>query len=206
MMICNRCKSECLEKYYETEYHDIYKCKKCEYEQIAVLDVCCRNPNKIVVNDATFFPNYRLYEQCKNCGGTQRNFPVKQTTDIDIRGEFDFEYFDQWRERKSFDKKLAYESVSYSNYLSSPKGKYHKYLESPEWKAKRKSVFERDGYMCTKCKSEPAFHAHHLTYENIFNEKLEDLISVCAECHSQIHYEELMQKIDNLKKVSHTSN
>ncbi|MBW1619032.1 MULTISPECIES: HNH endonuclease [Empedobacter] len=199
-MDCSRCKNGILEKYYEAEYHDIYRCKNCEYEEIKRSDECCRNPNKIVVNDVKFFPNFRLYEQCKNCGGAKRNFPVKYTSDIDIRGEFDSEYFEEWREKVNFDKKLIYESVSYSNYLSSPKGKYHKYLESPEWRAKREMVFKRDGYTCTKCKSRPAFHAHHLTYKNIFNEKLEDLISVCAECHSQIHYEELMQKIDNLKK------
>ena len=54
---------------------------------------------------------------------------MKYTSDIDIRGEFDSEYFEEWREKVNFDKKLIYESVSYSNYLSSPKGKYHKYLE-----------------------------------------------------------------------------
>lgn len=78
--------SEYLEKYYETEYHNICKCKKYEYEQIAGLDDCCRNFNKIVLNDGTFFPNYRLYKQCKNYGGTQRNRPVKPTSEL-IFGE-----------------------------------------------------------------------------------------------------------------------
>lgn len=199
-MNCRRCTNGVLQKFYEAEYHDIYICTTCEYEEIVRFDECCRNPNKVVVNDIKFFPNFRLYEQCINCGGARRNFPVKYTSEVDIRGEFDLENFDKWRESVNFDKKLIYESVSYSNYLSSPKGKYHQYLESPEWKEKRELIFKRDGYICTKCKSRSAFHAHHLTYENIFNEKLEDLISVCAECHSQIHFDELMQKIDNLKK------
>ncbi|UMQ41623.1 MULTISPECIES: hypothetical protein [unclassified Chryseobacterium] len=204
-MICKRCKSEEVEKYYETEYHDIYKCGNCGCEEIKLSDDCCRNPNKIVVNDAKFFPNFRLYEQCKNCGGTKRNFPVKYTPDIDIRGEFDLECFEERKVRIDLEKKLIYESVSYSNYLSSPRGQYHKYLESPEWKAKRELVFKRDGYICTQCKCKPAFHAHHLTYENIFNEKLEDLISVCADCHSKIHYKELMQKIDDLQNSKSSS-
>jgi hypothetical protein len=59
--------------------------RNCGCEEIKLSDDCCRNPNKIVVNDAKFFPNFRLYEQCKNCGGTKRNFPVKYTPDIDIR-------------------------------------------------------------------------------------------------------------------------
>nr|WP_314492103.1 hypothetical protein [uncultured Chryseobacterium sp.] len=108
------------------------------------------------------------------------------------------EYFERWRNEVSFDKKLVFESVSHSNYLSSPKGTYHKYLESHEWKAKRKLVFERDENICQECKNKPAFHAHHLTYQNIFNEKLEDLISVCAECHSKIHYRELIKRIEDI--------
>jgi hypothetical protein len=114
------------------------------------------------------------------------------------------ECFEERKERIDFEKKLIYENVSYSNYLSSPRGQYHKYLESLEWKAKRELV-KRDGYICTQCKCKPAFHAHHLTYENIFNEKLEDLISVCADCHSKIHYKELMQLMI-YKTVNHHPN
>ncbi|WP_123862073.1 HNH endonuclease [Chryseobacterium artocarpi] len=65
---------------------------------------------------------------------------------------------------------------------------------------KREVVFARDKYKCQQCKSKAAIHVHHLTYENIFNENLEDLISLCIECHSQIHYEMLLNKITELKE------
>ncbi|SEH31559.1 HNH endonuclease [Chryseobacterium culicis] len=198
-MNCRRCKNGLLKHYYETEFHDIFQCKECQYQEIVRFDECCRDPFKIVVNDNSFSPNFRLYDQCKNCGGTKRNFPLKYTKDIEIRGEFDMDYYDQWKNNISHDKNLAYESVSYSNYLSSPRGKYHEYLESQEWKVKRKQVFDRDNNLCQRCKKESALHVHHLTYDNIFKEKLEDLMSVCPECHSQIHYEELISKIENLK-------
>lgn len=198
-MNCHRCKSGVLEKFYEIEYHDIYQCKECLHQEIIRIDDCCRKPFKIVVNDTSFFPNFRLYEQCRNCGGTKRNFPVKYTKDIEIRGEFDLEYFEKSKEAVDFDKKMAYEIVSESNYLTSPRGKYHQYLQSDEWKAKRKLVFDRDKNLCQYCKTAPAFHVHHLHYKNIFREKLEDLLSVCGECHSRIHHEELLEKIDNLR-------
>ncbi|MCT3845067.1 HNH endonuclease [Elizabethkingia anophelis] len=188
-----------MQNYYSTEFHDIRICNNCQFQTIQRFDDCCENPDQIIVNDASFFPNFRLYKQCRNCGGAKRNFPLKYTDDIEVRGEFDLEYFERWRNKVSFDKKIVYESVSHSNYLSSPLGKYHRYLESPEWKAKRKIVFERDENICQECKKKPAFHVHHLTYQNIFNEKLEDLISVCTQCHSMIHYQELMKKIEDLK-------
>ena len=28
---------------------------------------------------------------------------------------------------------------------------------------------------------------HHLTYENVYNEKLEDLATLCHDCHTMIH-------------------
>lgn len=70
-MDCSRCKNGILEKYYEAEYHDIYRCKNCEYEEIKRSDECCRNPNKIVVNDVKFFQisdymsNVKIVEELK---------------------------------------------------------------------------------------------------------------------------------------------
>ncbi|OCA77556.1 hypothetical protein BBI01_03660 [Chryseobacterium artocarpi] len=137
-MTCRRCEKQTIYKYYESDFHNIYKCKSCDYEEIIKIDDCCRNPNKIIVNDPNFFPNFRLYEQCINCGGTKRNFPLKHTKDIEIRDEFNVDTFNTWRKNISFDKKIIYEYVQEANYLSSPRGKYHAYLNSDEWKKKEK--------------------------------------------------------------------
>lgn len=68
-------------------------------------------------------------------------------------------------------------------------GKYENFLQTIYWKNVRKLVLERDGYACTKCGSEGPLHIHHLTYVNHFNEleHLEDLITLCKECHRNIH-------------------
>lgn len=68
-----------------------------------------------------------------------------------------------------------------------PKSRYHKYLLSPEWKALRKKVFERDEYRCRFCESSKNLEVHHLTYERIFHERLEDLVTACDGCHGYIH-------------------
>lgn len=64
---------------------------------------------------------------------------------------------------------------------------YNEYLKSPEWKEIRQLVFRRDGHVCQVCNTNPATQVHHITYERFRNELLDDLLSVCAPCHSNLH-------------------
>ena len=65
---------------------------------------------------------------------------------------------------------------------------YSAYLRSPEWAAKRQRVLERDSFLCQyqNCRA-IATEVHHLTYERVGEELLEDLLSVCGGCHTCIH-------------------
>ena len=63
---------------------------------------------------------------------------------------------------------------------------YVEYLESDEWKERRKAVLKRDKNKCRFC-GKKATHIHHLTYKNIFQEPLYDLVSLCNGCHQLIH-------------------
>jgi len=83
-----------------------------------------------------------------------------------------------------FDSEMIQGSVG-----SNPTGmvwSYEDYLRSPEWRAKCDLVFERDGYRCATCGSEHDLEVHHKTYKHLFNEPLEDLITLCKECHDAI--------------------
>jgi hypothetical protein len=63
---------------------------------------------------------------------------------------------------------------------------YAEYLDSPEWASKRAQVLRRDKYTCQIHKNgctRKAVQVHHLTYENVGNEPLEDLTSACVHCH-----------------------
>lgn len=66
---------------------------------------------------------------------------------------------------------------------NSKRRKYRAYLQSSSWKALRQRVLIRDGFECL-CGA-PATEVHHLSYERFGSERLEDLVSICKECHSQ---------------------
>ena len=76
---------------------------------------------------------------------------------------------------------------------------YGEYLKSPEWREKRAACFKRDNYTCQDCKKVPALHAHHGTYERVGNENIDDLISLCEECHADRHFMNDMKFIDFYK-------
>lgn len=63
---------------------------------------------------------------------------------------------------------------------------YNRYLESAAWRTLRAKVLERDGRTCAGCFS-PAEQVHHRTYARVGYEEMDDLISVCSDCHASIH-------------------
>ena len=64
---------------------------------------------------------------------------------------------------------------------------YKAYLQSDEWKAKRTAVRRRARGWCERCKVRVRVDVHHLTYANVGNEPLTDLIGVCRGCHRFLH-------------------
>jgi 5-methylcytosine-specific restriction endonuclease McrA len=67
------------------------------------------------------------------------------------------------------------------------KADYERYLESEEWQAKRRQVFARCKGVCEGCLRRAARQVHHLTYDRVGNELLEDLLGVCRGCHETFH-------------------
>jgi len=72
--------------------------------------------------------------------------------------------------------------------------KYNQYLNSDKWKFKRKKVLERDNYLCQACLTNRAEEIHHLTYDNIYDEPLYELLSVCKRCHIKIEQQKQAQQ------------
>lgn len=64
---------------------------------------------------------------------------------------------------------------------------YEQYLQTPEWRAKRDQALERDDYHCRACNGDEKLHVHHRTYERRGNEDLNDLTTLCEECHGRFH-------------------
>lgn len=70
---------------------------------------------------------------------------------------------------------------------------YGQYLASREWALRKQAVARRSGGTCERCLRNPANQVHHLTYEHLGNEPLEDLQHVCRPCHE---YESGLTNID----------
>jgi 5-methylcytosine-specific restriction endonuclease McrA len=67
---------------------------------------------------------------------------------------------------------------------------YARYRRSRHWQEIRALRFERDGHRCQDCKGksgDPVLEVHHLTYDRLGRERLEDLVTLCQRCHSTRH-------------------
>lgn len=74
-----------------------------------------------------------------------------------------------------------------------------KYLKSSPWQAFRKRVLEVQKVKlggCNRCEQclmvvsadkLHDLHVHHLTYERLGDERFEDVLIICRECHDEIH-------------------
>jgi len=65
---------------------------------------------------------------------------------------------------------------------------YSSFLKSAYWSKVRLTVLKRDNYTCI-CGEKKYLQVHHKTYKNHFNEHkhLEDLITLCRNCHKKEH-------------------
>jgi len=92
--------------------------------------------------------------------------------------------------RKSFGKVFEFMAIKKSIAVKSKSeriAKYHEYLKSPEWEIVRQMMFRLRGEKCELCGSESFIQVHHLHYQNIFDERPDDLQVVCRSCHKKIH-------------------
>ena len=65
---------------------------------------------------------------------------------------------------------------------------YSDYLKSDHWQKMRKLALSRAKYKCQLCSTKNVkLNVHHNTYENLGNEKNEDLIVLCENCHKKFH-------------------
>jgi hypothetical protein len=147
---------------------------------------CCKNPDTIFVIEHYGFNDKRIFKQCLNCGGAFRKdkFPLKTHIKF-IESEFSVVNFDNWNSKRSDESRDI--KKEFENFRQSKFYRYHVYLKSTEWKIIRDKVVERDNGMCLYCKTKPAQEVHHKHYKTIYKEKIDDLESVCSDCHRAIH-------------------
>jgi len=76
---------------------------------------------------------------------------------------------------------------------------YKDYIASKEWEETRREIFAKYGYRCVICGSEHNLHVHHITYENLGEEKDGDLVALCPECHKCLHDGAMALPFHNLR-------
>lgn len=200
---CKLCNSLNVE-YYTIQLATGYVCNDCAFFETKdkYNEKCCENPAYTPVLFYTASGSEVARQQC-NCGYISGK-SIKRHSSYNI---FDVEKY------KIYTKNILKTNAMY-NYLKNKSGiiqinnnnkknevanrvknaeniefqrKYHEYLKTENWKVKRDLVLKRDKHICQGCLTNEATEVHHLTYENIFNEFVFELISLCNNCHLLIH-------------------
>ncbi|OGO78623.1 MAG: hypothetical protein A2Y23_10095 [Clostridiales bacterium GWB2_37_7] len=68
---------------------------------------------------------------------------------------------------------------------------YNEYLKTQHWELAQSAVLKRDKNKCADCgcsKKEKPLEVHHITYIRRGKEKLEDLMTLCKDCHKERHF------------------
>lgn len=71
---------------------------------------------------------------------------------------------------------------------------YAEYIHSKKWKEKAFQRLKLDNFQCQRCHSAKNLTCHHVTYDHLGNEPMEDLVTLCKECHRAAHEEDLRRK------------
>jgi 5-methylcytosine-specific restriction endonuclease McrA len=64
---------------------------------------------------------------------------------------------------------------------------YEDYLQSATWREIRRKAIAHAGFACQVCNSPDRLHVHHRRYPRWGTETYEDLIVLCALCHTLFH-------------------
>lgn len=177
-------------------FHNIYKCSTCGNSRYIRIEECCRTPFLLVTILRYDFDRYTLYQQCFNCGGADKTKSLNKKQYVEeLRGEFDEGKFQHWKQQRYEEGQMLFKSICHDNYLQTNAYKYYTYLQSDTWKQKRAKVLIRDNGQCQLCKVQSATDVHHLTYDRIYEELLEDLLSVCRGCHTEVHRNQFLSSL-----------
>ena len=63
---------------------------------------------------------------------------------------------------------------------------YEEYRQSQRWRKLRRAAMLRAKGICEICRRWDGRELAHLTYDRIFNERLEDVLWLCKKCHREL--------------------
>lgn len=76
---------------------------------------------------------------------------------------------------------------------------YEDYLKTKHWLLLRQEIAKKYGFICKDCGKSvlDRFEIHHLTYKRVGNEKEDDLVCLCRDCHEARTQETKNKKMRN---------
>jgi len=77
--------------------------------------------------------------------------------------------------------------MAFNEELWNKMNEYKDYIASKGWLKLTKERLKKDDFKCVLCKATEKLTCHHITYQRLFSEEINDLIILCARCHSRIH-------------------
>lgn len=154
----------------------------------------CNNHNMVFVRRTKIDGTILVNKQCMECGEHDARAYKKELLPADAP-LFDEQKKEQLyiinKQKENDIQREIYiqerESIWEPDKIKWFKDVYDPYLKTEKWHKKRDLVLKRDNYICQACLKNKANQAHHLTYQNVLDEPLFDLISVCKPCHDKIH-------------------
>ena len=142
-----------------------------------------------------------IVEQCRICGKHLKSLPRNCVKHMCRLVDFDEEIASklllkerEWNSqfesalenaKEDFSHKLTQKILS-GEVSTSHQSPNDEYYTSLEWVNTRKRILVRDNYKCQAC-HENAECVHHIVYDNFGCENDLELISLCSNCHTQLH-------------------
>lgn len=130
-----------------------------------------------------------IRDQCQRCG-SQIGHAIRRATMSQAQIDSLPAWSDQIAIRHCAERNRFYMEAlagEKERLLADWRQRYNLYLESPEWRQRRQLVLARAQNICEGCRTEKATRVHHLTYENVGEEMLFQLVALCVPCHARCH-------------------
>lgn len=146
----------------------------------------------------------QFVDQCLRCGSATSQ-PLSRAKALEQNGgveppPFDEQKLESWK--KAYNQGFIDIQARYSARITENKTEfrdwYGTYLGSPEWETKRQKVFKRANQTCEGCGERPATEVHHLSYDNVGDELLFQLVALCDTCHTKVHPEHVADEEPDL--------
>lgn len=162
----------------------------------------CEHLNQIITYRIYSNKSNSIVSQCSDCGKHIKAISKSQIShDHQLLQAFDeslektqcecyhnwyHDYFEASRKARIIFKEQLQHDIKNGKYNFTYHDTYNTYYDSIEWSNTRIRILERDSYICQSCQTD-ATCVHHITYTNLGKENDLELISLCTNCHQEVH-------------------